>query len=208
LNYRCPAAFVAVLSIQPVQNLDSPRQIMNTAFDRFDLVNTYGAFGTVGRERMKRGLRGTDDDDLERAQWKPYPCRALPVALDARPVVVAPISRASIGRCGSPRWGRPWNVPGRSTSSGSSSTAIPSAISLFAGNPFPGRPPRYVRAVLYRYAFARPGDPDGRWWTREELGTCLRPLSADDPQRIGALKMLRVAPGARCPAVKTIARSD
>jgi hypothetical protein len=66
----------------------------------------------------------------------------------------------------------------------------PGALSLFAQNPFPERPPRYVRAVLYRYAFAPPDDRNGRWWTREELGLWLPPLSADNPQLIAALKSL------------------
>src|SRR5262249_10344836 len=54
-------ALVAVLSVAPVQNLLSGRQVMNTSFDRLDLVNTYGAFGSVGRERDEIVLEGTDD---------------------------------------------------------------------------------------------------------------------------------------------------
>ena len=46
----------------------------------------------------------------------------------------------------------------------------PNALSLFAGNPFPQQPPRYIRAMLYRYQFARPGNPHGYWWKRQELG--------------------------------------
>jgi hypothetical protein len=38
-------ATVAFLSIDPVKNLMSSRQAMNTSYDRFNLVNTYGAFG-------------------------------------------------------------------------------------------------------------------------------------------------------------------
>src|SRR5207247_1867158 len=38
-------AVVACLSVAPVVNLLSPRQVMNTSFDRLHLVNTYGAFG-------------------------------------------------------------------------------------------------------------------------------------------------------------------
>ena len=55
------------------------------------------------------------------------------------------------------------------------------AISLFAGNPFPNRPPRYIRAIQYRYTFAQPGNPQGRWWQRERVDVWLPPLSADDP---------------------------
>jgi hypothetical protein len=64
----------------------------------------------------------------------------------------------------------------------------PGTLSLFAGNPFPGKPPRYVRAVLYQYAFAPPGNPQGNWWTRRKLGPWIPPLSADDPRLIGFLQ--------------------
>ncbi|HEY0369232.1 MAG TPA: lipase maturation factor family protein, partial [Chthoniobacterales bacterium] len=42
------AGLVALLSIQPILNLFSSRQIMNTSFDPLEIVNTYGAFGAVG----------------------------------------------------------------------------------------------------------------------------------------------------------------
>src|SRR5213595_2163416 len=42
---------VVYLSVAPVLNLVSGRQLMNYSYDPLDLVNTYGAFGTVGRER-------------------------------------------------------------------------------------------------------------------------------------------------------------
>ena len=53
---------------------------------------------------------------------------------------------------------------------------------------FPHKPPHYIRAVLYRYAFAPPGNPEGDWWKREELGLWLPPLSADDPRLIEFLR--------------------
>ena len=44
---------LAYLSIPIVQNLISSRQIMNTSFEPFRLVNTYGAFGSVTKERTE-----------------------------------------------------------------------------------------------------------------------------------------------------------
>jgi hypothetical protein len=64
----------------------------------------------------------------------------------------------------------------------------PGALSLFAANPFPEKPPHYIRAVLYRYQFAPPGNPEGNWWKREELGPWLPPLSADDPRLVNLLE--------------------
>jgi hypothetical protein len=63
----------------------------------------------------------------------------------------------------------------------------PGALSLFANNPFPDQPPRFIRAVLYSYSFAPPGNPAHLWWNRKELSLWLPPLSADDPRFIAAL---------------------
>ena len=56
------AGVVALLSINPVANTFSRNQIMNTSFDPLHLVNTYGAFGTVGRERLNVVFEGTHAD--------------------------------------------------------------------------------------------------------------------------------------------------
>ncbi len=58
----------------------------------------------------------------------------------------------------------------------------PGTLSLLANDPFPGAPPRFIRAELYRYQFAPPGDPSGAWWTRARIGAWIPPLSADDPR--------------------------
>jgi hypothetical protein len=62
------------------------------------------------------------------------------------------------------------------------------AVGLFAANPFPGKPPRFVRAVEYRYAFADPTAHPGVWWTRERLGIWIPPLSADSGELRGFLE--------------------
>src|SRR4030095_153033 len=40
-------------------------------------------------------------------------------------------------------------------------------LALLSDNPFPSTPPRYVRAVLYRYHFTRLSDNTAAWWKRE-----------------------------------------
>jgi hypothetical protein len=52
---------------------------------------------------------------------------------------------------------------------------------LFADNPFPNQPPRYVRAILYRYRFTTASErrQTGAWWKREELGDYLPTVSLD-----------------------------
>lgn len=177
------AGLVLVLSIQPVTNLISSEQVMNTSFDRLNLVNTYGAFGSVGKERLNVVFEGTDSEfPTSDSDWKPYPYKGLPVDPARRPRQIAPYQprldwQMWFAAMASPRE-YPWTVhlvwkllhndPG--------------ALSLFDGNPFPLHPPRFVRAVLYRYTFAPPGNREGLWWEREKLGVWLPSLAADDPR--------------------------
>ncbi len=48
---------------------------------------------------------------------------------------------------------------------------------LFADNPFPDHPPRYVRAELYDYRFAPPGG--AAWWQRRLEGAYFPPVSLE-----------------------------
>src|SRR5438874_2073276 len=50
---------------------------------------------------------------------------------------------------------------------------------LFAHDPFPNQPPRYVRATLYRYRFTAANEhgQTGAWWKRQELGEYLPTVS-------------------------------
>ena len=42
-------------------NMLSSRQMMNASFEPLHLVNTYGAFGSITRERYEIVIEGTDD---------------------------------------------------------------------------------------------------------------------------------------------------
>lgn len=180
---------VGVLSFQPVVNMISSRQIMNTSFDSLDLVNTYGAFGSVGRERLNVVFEGTDAQSPDaRAVWKAYRYQALPVALDKRPPQIAPYQPRLDWQMWFAAMSEPGQYPWTLHLVWKLLHNDPGALSLFGGNPFPEKPPRYIRAVLYRYEFARPGNPENNWWKREELGLWLPPLSANDPRLLGLLQ--------------------
>ena len=64
----------------------------------------------------------------------------------------------------------------------------PGMLGLFAGNPFPDHPPHYIRAVLYKYHFAKPGNPEHVYWTRDRVGLWLPALSVDSPDLLSALR--------------------
>ncbi len=179
---------IGALSIQPVINMLSSTQIMNTSFDPLDLVNTYGAFGTVGQERDNVRFEGTaDNDSTDAAHWKPYIYKGLPVLLDQKPPQIAPYQLRLDWQMWFASMSTPDEYPWTVHLVSKLLHNDANVLSLFAANPFPTQPPRYVRAVLYRYRFAPPGNPQHLWWTRERVSLWLPPLAADDPRLLAFL---------------------
>jgi hypothetical protein len=58
----------------------------------------------------------------------------------------------------------------------------PEVIRLLGENPFPDKPPRYVRAILYEYNFTTPAErrATGHWWKRRELKEYFRPVALNE----------------------------
>jgi hypothetical protein len=184
------AAGMVVLSIQPVGNMLSSGQIMNTSFDPLDLVNTYGAFGSVGEERLNLVFEGTADEiPDEHADWKAYPYKGLPVSLDKRPPQIAPYQLRLDWQMWFAAMSTADEYPWTLNLVSKLLHNDPGAVSLFAANPFENKPPHFIRIVLYRYTFAPPGNPEGRWWNRERVGDPWLPaLSAEDRELSEFLK--------------------
>ncbi|MEO8853526.1 MAG: lipase maturation factor family protein, partial [Ginsengibacter sp.] len=180
---------VGLLSIQPAFNLLSPGQVMNTSYDPLDLVNTYGAFGTVGIERLNVIFEGTmDENPGDSADWKPYIYRGLTVELDKRPPQIAPYQLHLDWQMWFASMSTPDEYPWTLNLIWKLLHNDPNAVNLFKKNPFPAKPPRYIRAVLYRYSFAKPGNPNGLWWDRQRISIWILPLSASDPDLLNILK--------------------
>lgn len=180
---------VGLLSIEPAFNLLSPGQVMNTSYDPLDLVNTYGAFGTVGKERLNVIFEGTmDNNPDDSATWKPYIYRGLPVLLDKCPPQIAPYQLHLDWQMWFASMGTPDEYPWTLNLIWKLLHNDRNAVSLFKVNPFAAKPPKYIRAVLYRYSFAKPGNPQHLWWKRERIATWLPPLSVDNQNLIDVLK--------------------
>jgi lipase maturation factor len=182
-------ALVAVLSINPVVNMLSPGQIMNTSFDRLNLVNTYGAFGSVGQVRHEIVFEGTRDDPPTAAtEWKEYDFWCKPGTPTRRPCVIAPLQPRLDWQIWFAAMSRPDRYPWTLHLVWKLLHNDPGTLSLLGPNPFPDAPPLYVRAAYYRYEFAPPGNPDGAWWNRTYLGEWLPPLGASDPRLLRILE--------------------
>ncbi len=180
---------VVLLSVNPVLNMLSPGQVMNTSFDPLDLVNTYGAFGSIGKERYEIVLEGTDSKDPEGdAKWQKYEFKCKPGDPQRRPCWISPYHH----RLDWQMWFAA--MPGADTEpwlvhlvarllEGDAATRA-----LLAPGPFSDHAPRFIRARVYRYRFTKPGDPKGAWWTRTPAGEYLPALSQDDPRLLEYLR--------------------
>jgi hypothetical protein len=172
---------VVSLSVPVVLNLLSGSQVMNTSFTRLPFVNTYGAFGSVGRERLQLVFEGTRDARLTpETTWFAYQFKCQPGDLARRPCWMSPYHYRLdwllwFAAMGSPRE-YPWVLHLVSKLL----DADPVTLALMGPDPFGGRRPRSVRVDLYRYRFAPRGSGD--WWLRTRLGSWLPPLDRDDPR--------------------------
>ncbi|OBG86650.1 hypothetical protein A5699_20840 [Mycobacterium sp. E802] len=183
------AAAVVVLSYRPARNLFSKRQRMNASYDRYHLVNSYGAFGTVGRTRDEVVLEGTTDSELgEHTVWKEYEFKGKPGDVRRWPRQFAPYHLrldwlmwfAAI----SPAYAQGW-LRTLLTRLLENDRAT---LKLLRYNPFTDQPPRYVRAVLYRYEFSTWAElrRDHVWWRRISLGVYVPPQSLPSAGRSSA----------------------
>jgi Lipase maturation factor len=174
------AVLVVALSVRPIANMISPRQIMNTSFNSLHLVGTYGAFGGITRTRYEVVVEGTDNEFPGGAsEWREYEFRGKPTGTGRCPPQVAPYHLrldwlmwfAAMGDY----WDNPWFVPFVSKLlQGDRDT-----LGLLRFNPFADHPPRFVRATLYRYEFTSPEErrQNGQWWKRQYVREYLPAVS-------------------------------
>ncbi len=178
-------AVVVFLSIRPTLNLFMSRQVMNASFEPLHLVNTYGAFGSVTRERDEIILEGTADSVPTAASaWKPYAFKAKPGDPSRAPAVITPYHLRLDWLMWFAAMSSPAHHPWVLSLVGHLLEGDRAVIGLLAGDPFPDHPPRWIRARLYRYRFSTRAErrATGRWWERTLLGEYLPPLSLSDPR--------------------------
>jgi hypothetical protein len=179
---------VVVLSWWPVRNMASPGQAMNASFNPFRLVNTYGAFGSVGRERIELVIEGTDaDEPRPDATWREYGFKGKPDDPKRLPPQVAPYHLRLDWLLWfiplSPRYGGDWFVRFIARLL----EGDRQILGLIRRNPFPDAPPRFVRARFFRYRFTtrRERRESGAWWVRRFEADYLPPVRLDDLRRVG-----------------------
>ncbi|MEU6844093.1 lipase maturation factor family protein [Streptomyces sp. NPDC046716] len=169
---------VAALSVRPVRNLLSRRQSMNRSYDSLHLVNTYGAFGTVGRVRQEIVVEGTADPEPgPEAEWRAYEFKGKPGDPARLPRQFAPyhlrLDWMMWFAALSPAYARSWFRPFvERLLAGDRDT-----LRLLRHCPFPDAPPLFVRARVFRYRYTTRSErrASGAWWERTYVREFLPP---------------------------------
>jgi hypothetical protein len=176
-------AVIVVLSWWPVRNMAGPRQAMNASFNPFHIVNTYGAFGTVGRQRYEVIVEGTASPDPDGdATWLEYEFKGKPGDPRCRPPQVAPYHLRLDWLLWfiplSPSYGGEWFLRFLLRLL----EGDPATLRLIRHNPFNGAPPRFVRVRFFHYRFStlRERRATGAWWVRTVASVHVPPVGLAD----------------------------
>jgi lipase maturation factor 1 len=143
--------------------------------------NNYGLFAVMTTTRPEIIVQGSDDG----LNWRDYPFKYKPGDLRRAPGFVAPYQprldwQMWFAALGGPR-NNPWFLEFEYCLLQNS----PPALALLGPNPFPEKPPRYVRSLVYEYHFTDRATrrATGAWWRRELKGLYVGPLTLDDFRR-------------------------
>lgn len=174
------SGLIVALSYRPARNLFSRHQLMNSSFDPLHLVNTYGAFGSVTKERYEVIVEGTDQAVVTPSTaWREYEFKGKPGDVMRRPPQYAPYHLRLdwlmwFAAMSSPMY-HEWFVP----LVAKLLEADPVLLRLLRHDPFEGTRPRFVRARLFLYRFTTPQErrATGAWWHRTYVSEYLRPVS-------------------------------
>jgi hypothetical protein len=170
---------ILVLSYKPILNLFSKQQKMNASFDSLHLVNTYGAFGSVTKQRYEIIIEGSIEKEINaNTKWLEYEFKGKPGDLAKMPAQYAPYHLrldwlmwfASFGFRQQQHWFMPLIEKllqnDRET------------LKLLRTNPFEDQAPVYIRARGYIYEFTNYQErkSTGNYWKRKLIGEYLGPV--------------------------------
>jgi len=157
----------------------SPIAAVHQWFAPFRSLNSYGLFAVMTPSRPEIIVEGSNDG----VRWLAYEFKYKPGDLKRRPPFVAPHQPRldwQMWFAALSRWqDNPWF--------GNFCLQLlqgsPEVVVLLEKNPFPDRPPRYIRATLYDYRFTSREERQqtGHWWRREKPREYLPAVSLNVP---------------------------
>jgi predicted DCC family thiol-disulfide oxidoreductase YuxK len=188
-NSAAIAVIVATLPIniwliftafKPLARWPRPIAFIYEHFEPFRIVNGYGLFRVMTKDRGEIVIEGSADG----IDWLSYEFKWKPGDLKRVPGWCAPHQP----RLDWQMWFAALGTPRQNPWFGGLIIRLlqgsPDVIGLLAHNPFPGQPPRYIRSSFYRYRFTTVEEhrQSGTWWKRQELGGYLPTVSLEQPR--------------------------
>jgi lipase maturation factor 1 len=170
-------AWLIFTAFKPDADWPRPLVAIYSRLQPFRLINGYGLFRVMTKDRDEIVIEGSADG----VDWLPYEFKWKPGDVMRAPGWCAPHQprldwQMWFAALGSYRE-NPWFVRLIvQLLEGSQDVSR-----LLETNPFPHEPPRYIRAMFYRYRFttSRERRETGAWWKREQLREYLPTVSAD-----------------------------
>jgi predicted DCC family thiol-disulfide oxidoreductase YuxK len=148
--------------------------IVTHSIDPLRIVNGYGPFAVMTTERMEIIFEGSADG----IYWAEYGFKYKPGDVNRRPPWNIPHQPrvdwqmwfAALGTINQNPWMLSF-IHGLLLNS-------PAIVGLLEYNPFPDKPPLYVRGLFYRYRFTTPEEKakTGAWWEREYVQDYFPPV--------------------------------
>jgi hypothetical protein len=142
---------------QPVRYI-----LMRTA--PFELVNQYGLFASMTTKRDEISIEGSNDGE----NWSAYTFRDKPEPLGRAPRWVAPHQPRLDWQMWFAALQDPQQLQWFQSFFLKLLRGSPPVLALLEHDPFQGKPPKYLRALVYQYHFTSAGSRD--WWKRELRG--------------------------------------
>jgi lipase maturation factor 1 len=155
-------------AFQPQADLKQPIGFLYEHLQPFYIANGYGLFRVMTKERPEIQVEGSPDG----IDWVAYEFKWKPGDVNRAPRWCAPHQP----RLDWQMWFAALGGPRQEQWFGNFVVRLlenePSVTRLLAHNPFPDKPPKYIRAVLFKYQFTSSEEhrTTGAWWERREIG--------------------------------------
>jgi lipase maturation factor 1 len=155
-------------ALKPEADWPKPLLVVYAHIEPFRILNGYGLFRVMTKERPEIQVEGSADG----IDWVSYEFKWKPGDVNRAPRWCAPHQPrldwqmwfAALGGRRQEDWFQNFVVRLLENE--------PAVTRLLARNPFPDKPPRYVRAILFKYQFTTSEErrATGAWWKRREIG--------------------------------------
>ena len=141
----------------------------------YHIINRYGPFSVMTKKRIEISFEGSQDG----VTWKAYGFKWKPQHGFTSPKWVQPHHPRLDWQMWFVPFGKPYQSPWVIHTMKRLLEGSQSVLDLFKYNPFPGKPPTYIRAVAHQYDFTEPETKKitGDWWSMTPIGVYVEPIS-------------------------------